>query len=72
MENIKFVTPSAMKTVSVSVQKVKWTDIGGSDRIRKSLRQLIEWPRVYKLHIPWKLKKHLKIFIKKSWKMLKF
>ena len=46
-DNIKFVTPSAMKTVSVSVQPVRWADIGGSDRIRKSLRQLIEWPLKY-------------------------
>ena len=47
VECIKFVTPSAMKTVAVSVQKVRWADIGGSDRIRKSLQQLIEWPLKY-------------------------
>jgi AAA family ATPase len=44
---IKLITPSAMKTVSVSVQKVFWKDIGGSDSIRKSLCQLVEWPLKY-------------------------
>lgn len=43
----KLVVPSAMKTMSVSVQPVKWADIGGGDRLRKSLVQLVEWPLKY-------------------------
>ena len=33
--------------MQVEVQRVRWVDIGGSERIRRSLRQLIEWPLKY-------------------------
>lgn len=47
IECSRSITPSAMKSVAVNVEKVFWKDIGGSDRIRKSLQQLIEWPLRY-------------------------
>ena len=47
IECSKSITPSAMKSVAVNVEKIFWKDIGGSDRIRISLQQLIEWPLKY-------------------------
>ena len=43
-ETIREISPSAMKSVVVSVSKVKWDDIGGYEHVRASLRQLVEWP----------------------------
>ena len=44
MDTIREISPSAMKSVVVSVSKVKWDDIGGYEHVRASLRQLVEWP----------------------------
>ena len=43
-DTIREISPSAMKSVVVSVSKVKWDDIGGYEHVRASLRQLVEWP----------------------------
>jgi len=47
LDTIREISPSAMKSVIVSVSKVKWDDIGGYDHVRSSLRQLVEWPLKY-------------------------
>ena len=44
IDTIREISPSAMKSVVVSVSKVKWDDIGGYEHVRASLRQLVEWP----------------------------
>jgi transitional endoplasmic reticulum ATPase len=41
---LHIVEPSAMREVLVEVPKVKWTDIGGLDEIKQSLKEMIEWP----------------------------
>ena len=38
------VEPSAMREVLVEIPKVKWTDIGGLEEVKESLREMIEWP----------------------------
>ena len=41
------VKPSALKSVQVNVANVKWSDIGGYESTRKSLKQIVEWPLKY-------------------------
>ena len=43
----KQIVPSAMKTMAVSVKPVRWDHIGGGERMRRSLVQLVEWPLKY-------------------------
>lgn len=42
------VTPSAIREVAVEVPEVRWTDIGGMEAVKQSLREVVEWP----LHYP--------------------
>jgi transitional endoplasmic reticulum ATPase len=44
---MKMVEPSAMREVLIEVPKVKWDDIGGLEEIKKSMREVIEWPLKY-------------------------
>ncbi|KAI9832717.1 MAG: AAA+-type ATPase [Phylliscum demangeonii] len=37
------VRPTAMREVFLEVPKVRWTDIGGQDHVKRSLREAIEW-----------------------------
>ena len=41
---LKVVEPSAMREVLVEVPKVKWEDIGDLDKVKQSLREMVEWP----------------------------
>ncbi|KAL1505404.1 hypothetical protein ABEB36_004977 [Hypothenemus hampei] len=41
------IKPSAMREVQVEVPNVKWTDIGGQDRLKLVLKQTVEWPLKY-------------------------
>ncbi|MEM5811935.1 MAG: AAA family ATPase [Candidatus Aenigmatarchaeota archaeon] len=45
---LKMVEPSAMREVLVEVPKVKWEDIGGLEEVKKTLREMIEWPLKYR------------------------
>ena len=38
------VRPSAMREISLDVPRVKWSDIGGQEEVKKRLRQAVEWP----------------------------
>lgn len=38
------ITPSAMREVFIDTPNVRWSDVGGLDRVKKELRQAIEWP----------------------------
>lgn len=38
------VVPSAMKEIVIKCPNVKWSDIGGQDKLKLQLKQAIEWP----------------------------
>ncbi len=38
------VEPSAMREVMIEVPKVRWDDIGGLERQKQQLREMVEWP----------------------------
>ncbi len=38
------VEPSAMREVMIEVPKVKWGDIGGLEKQKQQLREMVEWP----------------------------
>jgi AAA family ATPase len=38
------VRPSAMREFSLEVPKVKWSDIGGQEEVKRRLRQAVDWP----------------------------
>ncbi len=44
---LKIVQPSGMREVMIEVPKVKWSDIGGLDEVKKRLREAVEWPLKY-------------------------
>jgi len=41
---LRIVEPSAMREVLVEIPKVKWTDIGGLEEVKQSLKEMVEWP----------------------------
>nr|CAI5860325.1 unnamed protein product [Callosobruchus analis] len=41
---LKQVRPSAMREVQIEVPNVKWSDIGGQERLKLILKQSVEWP----------------------------
>ncbi len=43
-EALKQVRPSAMREVLVEVPNVKWNDIGGLDKVKRQLKEMVEWP----------------------------
>ncbi|KHO47409.1 MAG: transitional endoplasmic reticulum ATPase [archaeon GW2011_AR5] len=42
--SMKMVEPSAMREVLIEIPKVKWEDIGGLEEIKRSMKEVIEWP----------------------------
>ena len=42
--SMKMVEPSAMREVLIEVPKVKWEDIGGLEEVKRSMKEVIEWP----------------------------
>lgn len=44
---LKVVGPSAMREVLIEVPKVTWSDIGGLEEVKKSMKESIEWPLKY-------------------------
>lgn len=38
------VRPSAMRELLIEIPNVRWTDIGGQDKLKLKLRQAVEWP----------------------------
>ena len=44
---LKMVEPSAMREVLIEVPKIKWSDIGGLDKVKDTLKEAIEWPLKY-------------------------
>jgi len=41
------VTPSAMREVFLESPEIKWSDVGGLDRVKRELQEAIEWPLKY-------------------------
>ncbi len=41
---LKMVEPSAMREVLIEVPKVKWDDVGGLERVKQELKEVVEWP----------------------------
>jgi transitional endoplasmic reticulum ATPase len=44
---LKMVEPSAMREVLIEVPNVKWEDIGGLERAKQELIEVVEWPLKY-------------------------
>ncbi|KAI4246474.1 MAG: hypothetical protein L6R42_009877, partial [Xanthoria sp. 1 TBL-2021] len=42
------VQPTAMKEIFLDTPRVKWGDVGGSDELKETLREAIEWPLKYR------------------------
>ena len=45
--SMKMVEPSAMREVLIEIPRVKWEDIGGLEDVKKSMKEVIEWPLKY-------------------------
>ena len=41
------VPPSALREIVVEIPTVYWSDIGGMDSVKQSLREVVEWPLLY-------------------------
>jgi len=46
-EALKNTEPSALREVFVEVPNVKWDDIGGLERVKDELKEVVEWPLKY-------------------------
>ncbi|HEX55485.1 MAG: AAA family ATPase [Candidatus Altiarchaeales archaeon] len=44
---MKSVSPSALREVLVEIPDVKWSDIGGLEKVKQELREAVEWPIKY-------------------------
>jgi transitional endoplasmic reticulum ATPase len=44
---LKNTEPSALREVFVEVPNVKWEDIGGLERVKQELKEVVEWPLMY-------------------------
>lgn len=41
------ITPSALREVAIEVPTVRWSDIGGMETVKQSLKEVVEWPLLY-------------------------
>ncbi len=46
-DGMKVVSPSAMREVLVEVPNIGWNDIGGLQKIKQDLQEVVEWPLKY-------------------------
>lgn len=47
MEALREIQPTAMREVTLEVPNVRWTDIGGLEKIKQKLQQTVQWPLQY-------------------------
>ncbi|MGC9208576.1 MAG: CDC48 family AAA ATPase [Nitrososphaeria archaeon] len=47
LEALKYVQPTVLREVIVEVPEVHWDDIGGYERVKQELREMVEWPLKY-------------------------
>ncbi|KAI9760123.1 MAG: GTP-binding protein [Chaenotheca gracillima] len=38
------IRPTAMREIFLEVPQVRWSDIGGQDEVKRSLKEVVEWP----------------------------
>lgn len=43
-EALKLVEPSAMREVLIDIPNVRWSDIGGLEKVKDELKECVEWP----------------------------
>lgn len=43
-EALKNVRPSAMREVLIEKPNIKWSDVGGLEKVKQELREAVEWP----------------------------
>lgn len=43
-EALRFVRPSAMREVFIEKPNIKWSDVGGLERVKEQLKEAVEWP----------------------------
>ncbi len=43
-ESLKTVRPSALREVLIEKPNIKWDDIGGLEKIKQQLKEVVEWP----------------------------
>jgi len=43
-EALKVIDPSALKEILIEVPEVHWDDIGGYDKVKEMMKEVIEWP----------------------------
>lgn len=41
------ITPSAIREIVLEIPTVRWSDIGGMDSVKQSLKEVVEWPLQY-------------------------
>lgn len=44
IEAMKNVSPSSLREVMIEVPNVKWSDIGGLEKVKETLKEVVEWP----------------------------
>lgn len=44
---MKMVQPSAMREVTIEIPKIKWSEVGGLEEVKKRLKESVEWPLKY-------------------------
>ena len=44
LEALREVEPSAIREVFTEIPDVKWSDVGGLDRVKRALMETVEWP----------------------------
>jgi len=47
VEAMKSIEPSALREVLVQIPDIKWDDIGGLEKVKKELMEVVEWPMKY-------------------------
>ncbi len=47
LEALKYVQPTVLREVIVEVPEVHWDDIGGYEKVKQELREMVEWPLKY-------------------------
>ena len=44
---LRNISPSAMREVMIEVPKVRWSDVGDLEEVKRELREAVEWPLKY-------------------------
>ena len=47
MNAFREITPTALREIEVEVPNVRWSDIGGLEKVKQELREAVEWPLKY-------------------------